>query len=159
MKKYTFIIFFLIITFGLSAQAPVDLETQLDFDLSLKDIVLLVESGNSSEIDMNRYIVLDGVVSGREVLFADEENFVGMFEISYGEWEGLENVVMYKCLIQVQGLEFSSMIPVRRSRTPNPAEIALNTNILVLGKYLGYSEDETGQKYPVIEGIKVRKIN
>lgn len=159
MKKYTFIFFFLSLIVSLSAQVAADLESQIDFDLSLKDIVLMVESGNSNDIDMNRYIILDGSVSGREVLFADEENFIGMFEISYGEWEGLENVVMYKCLVQVQGLEFASMIPVRRSRTPNPAEVALNTHILVLGKYLGYSEDESGQKYPVIEGIKVRKIN
>ncbi len=159
MKKNIFIFFFLILTFSLSAQDTMDLEKQLDFDLTLKDIVLMVDSGQSNDIDMDRYIILDGVVSGREVLYADEENFVGMLEISYGEWEGLENVVMYKCLVQVQGLEFASMIPVRRSRTPNPAEIALNTNILVLGKYLGYSEDESGQKYPVIEGIKVRKVN
>ena len=159
MKNYTFIILYLIITFGLSAQTPIDLETHLDFNISLKDIVLMVESGNSSEIDMNRYIVLDGVVSGREVLFSDEENFIGMFELSYGEWEGLENIVMYKCFVQVQGLEFASMIPVRRSRTPNPAEIALNTNILVLGRYLGYTEDEDGGKIPVIEGSRVRKIN
>ena len=159
MKKYTFILFFLSITFSLSAQMTTDLETQIDFDLSLKDIVLMVESGNSNDIDMNRYILLDGVVSGREVLFADEENFVGMLEISYGEWEGLENISMYKCFIQVQGLEFAGMIPVRRSRTPNPAEIELNTHILVLGRYLGYSEDEAGGKYPVIEGIKVRRIN
>lgn len=159
MKKYTFIFFFLIFTFSLSAQVSVDLEEQIDFDLTLKDIVLMVDSGQSNEIDMDRYIILDGVVSGREVLYADEENFVGMLELSYGEWEGLEKVVMYKCLVQVQGLEFAPMIPVRRSRTPNPAEIALNTNVLVLGKYLGYSEDESGQKYPVVEGIKVRKVN
>ncbi len=159
MKKYTFIFFFLIIVIGLSAQVTTTIEAQIDFDLSLKDIVLMVESGNSNDIDMDRYIILDGVVSGREVLYADEESFVGMFEISYGEWEGLESVAMYKCFIQVQGLEFASMIPVRRSRTPNPAEIALNTHILVLGKYLGYTEDETGQKYPVVEGLKIRKIN
>ncbi|MDA3941318.1 MAG: hypothetical protein PF693_18735 [Spirochaetia bacterium] len=159
MKKYIFIFFFLSILFSLSAQVASDLETQLDFDLSLKDLVIMVESNKSNEIDMNQYIILDGVVSAREVLYADEESFVGMFEISYGEWEGLENVTMYKCFVQVQGLEFASMIPVRRSRTPNPAEILLNTHILVMGKYLGYSEDETGQKYPVVEGIKVRKIN
>jgi len=126
MKKYTFIFFFLSLMVSLSAQAATDLELQIDFDLSLKDIVLMVESGNSNDIDMNHYIILDGSVSGREVLFADEENFVGMFEISYGEWEGLTNVVLYKCLVQVQGLEFASMIPVRRSRM-NP-----DKNILLL---------------------------
>jgi len=159
MKKYTFILFLLAVLFSLSAQVNTDLVSQMDFNLSLKDIVLLVESGNGNSIDMDKFIILDGVVSGREVLYADEENFMGMFEISYGEWEGLEDVAIYKCFIQVQGLEFASLIPVRRSRTPNPAEISLNTSILVLGRYLGYSEDESGQKYPVIEGIKVRKIN
>ncbi|MEA1910469.1 MAG: hypothetical protein U9N32_02195 [Spirochaetota bacterium] len=159
MKKYTFIFFFLVVLFSLSAKVNVNLEAPIDFDLTLKDIVLLVESGNGNDIDMDQYIVLDGVVSSREVLYSDEENFVGMFEISYGEWEGLENITMYKCLIQVQGLEFAQMIPVRRSRRPNPLEVSLNSHILILGKYLGYSEDETGQKYPVIEGFKLRKIN
>ena len=61
---------------SVSAQETVNLETQIDFDLSLKDIVLLIDAGNSSEIDMNKYIVLEGVVSSREILYADEENFV-----------------------------------------------------------------------------------
>jgi len=159
MKKYTFILLFLCILLSVSAQVTTNLETQINFDLSLKDIVLLVEAGNSSEIDMNQYIILEGVVSSREVLYTDEENFVGMLELSYGEWQGLENVSIYQCFIQLQGLEFATMIPARRSRTPNPAEISLNTRILVLGRYLGYSEDENGEKYPVIEGLKVRKIN
>ena len=159
MKKCTFIFFFLIILFGLSAQITDNLELLIDFDLSLKDIVLMVESGNSNNIDMDQYIVLDGVVSSREVLYADEDSFMGMFEVSYGEWDGLEKIEMYKCFIQVNGLEFASMIPVRRSRTPNPAEIALNTHILILGKYLGYTEDESGQKIPVVEGVNIRKIN
>ena len=159
MKKYTFILFFLFILLSVSAQTATDLETQINFDLSLKDIVLMVEAGNSSEIDMNQYIILEGVVSSREVLYADEENFVGMLELSYGEWQGLEHVAMYQCYVQLQGLEFASMIPVRRSRNPDPAEISLNTRILVLGRYLGYSENEEGKKYPVIEGYKVRKIN
>ena len=159
MKKYTFILFFLFILLSVSAQTATDLETQINFDLSLKDIVLMVEAGNSSEIDMNQYIILEGVVSSREVLYADEENFVGILELSYGEWQGLEHVAMYQCYVQLQGLEFASMIPVRRSRNPDPAEISLNTRILVLGRYLGYSENEEGKKYPVIEGYKVRKIN
>ena len=159
MKKYTFILFFLLILLSVSAQTATELETQINFDLSLKDIVFLVESGKSNEIDMNQYIILEGVVSSREVLYADEENFIGMLELSYGEWQGLENVAMYQCFVQLQGLKFATMIPVRRSRTPNPAEISLNTRILVLGRYLGYSEDEEGKKYPVIEGFKVRKIN
>jgi hypothetical protein len=159
MKKYTFILMFLVNLLNVSAQITTDLETQINFDLSLKDIALMVESGKSNEIDMDRYIILDGVVSSREVLYADEENFIGMLEISYGEWQGLEKVVLYKGFVQLQGLDFAAMIPVRRSRTPDPLEIALNTRILVLGKYLGYNEDEEGKKYPVIEGFQIRKIN
>ncbi len=159
MKKYSFILIFLLIIVSIYAQESVVLDTQINFDLTLKDLVFLVESGNSNDIDMNQYLILDGVVSSREVLFADEENFIGILEISYGEWEGLENVAMYQCFIQLQGLEYASMIPARRSRRTNPEEIVLNTRILVLGRYLGYSEDENGKKYPVIEGIKIRKIN
>ena len=159
MKKYTFILFLFFILFSLSAQINDNPDSQINFDLTLKNIVTMVESGNSNNIDMDKYIILDGIVSDRMVLTSDKENFVGMLEISYGEWEGLENVSIYKSLIQIQGLEFASMIPVRRSRKPNPEEITLNTHLLILGKYLGYTEDDSGNKTPVIEGYKLRKIN
>jgi hypothetical protein len=158
MKKYTFLLFFFIIIICLGAQTTIDLVEQIDFNLSLKEIALMVENGKSDEIDESKLIILDGIVSSREVLFADEENFIGVLELSYGEWEGLENVAIYKCYVQIQGLEFAPMIPVRRSRNPNPAEISLNTHILILGRYIGYTEDETGQKFPVLEGSKIRKI-
>ncbi len=159
MKKFTFILFLSFILFSLSAQTNSSTDTIINFDLTLKKIVKLVESGNSNDIDMDQYIILDGIVSDRIILASDKENFVGRLEISYGEWEGLENVAIYKCLIQIQGLEFASMIPARRSRTPNPNEITLNTHLLILGKYLGYNEDDSGNKTPVIEGYKLRKIN
>jgi len=159
MKKFTLILFLFFILFSLSAQINNDADTMINFDLTLKNIVQMVESGNSNDIDMDKYIILDGIVSDREVLASDKENFVGILEISYGEWEGLENVAIYKCLIQLQGLEFASMIPARRSRTPNPEEITLNTHLLIMGKYLGYSENDDGGKIPVIEGYKLRKIN
>ncbi len=159
MKKFTFILFLSFILFSLSAQTNNNADTIINFDLTLKKIVKMVESGNSNNIDMDQYIILDGIVSDRIILASDKENFVGRLEISYGEWEGLENVAIYKCLIQIQGLEFASMIPARRSRTPNPNEITLNTHLLILGKYLGYNEDDSGNKTPVIEGYKLRKIN
>ena len=159
MKKFTFILFLSFILFSLSAQTNSSTDTIINFDLTLKKIVKLVESGNSNDIDMDQYIILDGIVSDRIILASDKENFVGRLEISYGEWEGLENVAIYKCLIQIQGLEFASMIPARRSRTPNPNEITLNTHLLILGKYLGYNEDDSGNKTPVIGGYKLRKIN
>lgn len=158
MKRITISAVFFSIALFVSAQTGGTAKDPVNFDLTLKDIYLMVQEGNANNINPDQYIVINGTVSAREVLNPDKENFVGILELSSGEWLGVEDVEIYRCYIQLEGSDFSSAIPVRRSRKPKPEEIKLNTNILVLGKYLGYSEDETGNKYPVIKGFRIRKI-
>jgi len=157
MKRITISAVFIITALLASAQTAVKAESPVNFDLTLKKIYKMIESGESNNINPNRFIVISGTVSAREVLNPDKENFSGILELSSGEWLGVEDVAIYKCYVQLEGSEFPSMIPVRRSRKPKPEVIQLNEKILVLGKYLGYSEDENGIKYPVIQGIKIRK--
>ncbi|RKX93901.1 MAG: hypothetical protein DRP59_01720 [Spirochaetes bacterium] len=158
MKRITISAVFFIIALLVSAETGGTAQDPINFDLTLKDIYTMVQEGNANNINPDRYLVINGTVSAREVLNPDKENFVGILELSSGEWLGVADVEIYRCYIQLEGSEFSSAIPVRRSRRPKPEEIQLNTKILVLGKYLGYSEDEQGNKYPVIKGFKIRKV-
>ena len=158
MKKITISSLFFVIALLAAAQTNGQIKDPVNFDLTLKDLYLMVKEGNANNIDPDQYVVLSGTVSARQVLNPDKENFAGMLELSSGEWIGVKDVEIYRCYIQLEGSEFSSMIPVRRSRKPKPEEIQLNTKILVLGKYLGYSEDENGNKYPVLKGFKIRKV-
>ena len=158
MKKITISSLFFVIALLAAAQTNGQIKDPVNFDLTLKDLYLMVKEGNANNIDPDQYVVLSGTVSAKQVLNPDKENFAGMLELSSGEWIGVKDVEIYRCYIQLEGSEFSSMIPVRRSRKPKPEEIQLNTKILVLGKYLGYSEDENGNKYPVLKGFKIRKV-
>ncbi len=157
MKRITISAVFFITALLVSAQTAAQAGNPVNFDLTLKKIYKMIEAGESHKINPNQFIVISGTVSAREVLNPDKDNFSGILELSSGEWLGVEDVAIYKCYVQLDGTEFAPMIPVRRSRRPKPEEIQLNEKILVLGKYLGYSEDENGIKYPVIQGIKVRK--
>ncbi len=151
MKKFIVAVLFFGSVFTLAAQSTVN------FDLTLKKLSLLVTEGKATTINKNQLLVIEGIVSAREILNPDKNNFSAVLELSTGQWIGTEKIDIYRCYIQLDGSKFAAMIPVRRSRKPNPAEIKLNTRILILGRYLGYSEDRKGNKYPVLQGIKVRK--
>ena len=159
MRKLFFTTIFFIAVFTLAAQTAgensLNDDSPINFNLTLKSLFEKVAEGHT--ISPDKYIVISGTVSAREVLNPDKDNFSGILELSSGEWIATADISLYRCYVQLDGSEFAVMIPVRRSRKPNPAEISLNEKILVLGKYLGYSEDEKGNKYPVIQGIAVRK--
>ncbi len=157
MKKIIVILILLTAVITLSAETNTRQTEIINFDVTLKTLSALISEGKADTIDPQQLLILEGTVSAREVLNPDKENFSGILELSTGEWEGVENVAIYRCYVQLDGSEFAAMIPVRRSRKPNPLEISLNSRVLILGKYIGYSQDENGNKYPVIQGIKVRK--
>ena len=75
-----------------------------------------------------------------------------------GEWIGVEKVVRFECVLQLIGPEFAKAIPARRSRNPNPAEITLNSRILVVAKALGLRAREDGTFVPVLQAVAIRKI-
>ncbi len=151
MKKFIVAVFLLGSVFTLSAQS------NINFDITLKKISTLVTEGKTDAINPNQFMVIEGTVSAREVLNPDKNKFSAVLELSAGQWEGTEKIDIYHCYVRLDGSEFVPMIPVRRSRKPNPAEIKLNSKVLILAKYLGYNEDEKGNKIPVLQGIKVRK--
>ena len=158
MKRITISALFFIAAVFAAAQTNGQVKDPVNFDLTLKNLYIMVKEGNANNIDPDQYLVINGTVSARQVLNSDKNNFEGILELSSGEWIGVKDVEIYRCYIKLEGSEFASMIPVRRSRKPKPEEIQLNTKILVLGKYLGYSEDENGNKYPVLKGFKIRKV-
>jgi len=157
MKKITVTALFFAIGISLFGQTKATAETAVDFDLTLKKIYNLVKAGEAHKIDPDKLVVINGTVSVREVLNPDKKNFSGIIELNSGEWIGTEDIEIYKCYVKLDGSEFAPMIPARRSRHPKPEVIKLNEKIMVLGRYIGYSEDENGNKTPVIQGIKIRK--
>ncbi len=127
-------------------------------DYSLDKLYTQVASGNVSAIPKDKYIMIEGVVSSRQVIQPEEENFFGILEISSGSWDGGEDLDMYKCYFQLRGSEFYGTIPEGRSRETLPKEIPLHSHLLAVGTYLGYGEDAEGNKYPVLEAVSIRRL-
>jgi|GEM_PF-1384589 len=127
-------------------------------EIDLKTLYLSVNSSQPPEINQNQTLAIDGTVSAREILQPAEEGFIGLLELTVGEWEGLESVEVYRCYVQLEGDRFADMIPAGRTRETSPIEIPLNTKVLVFGTYIGYSEDAQGNRYPVVLGNAVRII-
>lgn len=135
------------------------LKGAMEPDLTLKRLYQTVNSPRAEAIDQNSFLVISGVVSAREVLQPKDMGFIGLLEITIGEWKGTESVERYRCYVQLEGEHFSGLIPEGRSRNPDPREIALNQPVLVFGTYIGFSEDGAGKRYPVLLGQKVRKLS
>lgn len=156
MKKLFAWIFLVMILFPVSAEDHEDFSGVVDFTVTLK--ILNSPSFQELEPQSDQYFILTGAITERRVVNSDPDDpeaFVGEIEIVDGEWFGLENVVMYRCIIRLSGSEFKDMIPARRTRRPKPEEIPLNTQVLIIGKLIGYLE-EGSVKIPIIEGIKLR---
>ena len=84
--------------------------------------------------------------------------FEGEVVVASGEWLDSDNILVSKCIVLLSGQEFSETIPVRRSRRVNPAEIPMNSELLVYGYYLGTSMTEEGMR-AVIRASGIRKLN
>lgn len=153
-----FILFFLLAALSVWAE-PVLLEGTVDAETGLKQLYLAVNGGDPAEIDPETIFVLEGVVSAREVLQPAEMGYIGLLELTLGEWQGLESVIAYRCYVQFEGEQFAALIPQGRQRNPDPREVPLNARVLTFGRYLGYSEDADGRRFPVLLGEAVRVLN
>jgi hypothetical protein len=168
---YLFIPFSLIllifsaITTGIAAQEAQEqaprppVEGIVDTETGLKELFLALNTPEGGEIDPELIYVIEGVVSAREILQPAEMGFIGLLEITKGEWQGLDDVVAYRCYVELEGAWFEPLIPAGRQRNPGPREIPLTSRVLVFGTYLGYSGGEDGGvRYPFLQGQAVRLL-
>lgn len=153
-----------ILSFTLSAQQSrtdeglvrANFEELAAFDYTIKALATEVAAGNTDSIPKDRYMILDGIVSSRQLVSPAENDYVGILELSSGEWEGGEDLYMYRCYVQLIGPDFFGTVPEPRSRTASPDEIPLHAHILLVGTYLGYGEDQQGNRFPVLEAVDFR---
>ncbi len=133
-------------------------ESVVSEEYTLDRLYSEVTRGKLSGIPKDKYILIEGVVSSRQVIQPQEDDFFGILEISSGSWEGGEDLEMYRCYFQLRGSQFFGTIPEGRSREVSPGEIPLHAHVLAIGRYLGYGEDAEGSRFPVLEAVKIRKL-
>jgi hypothetical protein len=134
------------------------LDSFLSADYTLDILASRVREGRVSGIPKDKYIMIEGVVSSRQLIQPGEEDFFGILEISSGTWSGGEDLEMYRCYFQLRGSEFAGTIPEARSRSSSPNEIPLHSHLIAFGRYLGYGEDAEGNRFPVLQAVRIRKL-
>jgi hypothetical protein len=126
----------------------------VDFSVTLKELNALQDLDSIG----GRFVVITGEVSARQVVDGEEATFVAELEIVDGEWIGAEQILIYRCIVVLEGPEFYGMVPAGRSRTKDPREIDLNSTILVVAEVLGFTEMTAGEYVPVINAVYLRKM-
>jgi hypothetical protein len=158
MKKRWFALYMLIFApFSIFGQTSDDFNAIVDFNTTLKDLHEAAVKGDDSTLPY-RLVIIDGTVAGLEVLVADEAEYLGQVILVSGEWQGVESVVKYQCVVLLEGERFVNAIPARRSRTPHPDEIQLNSRILVVARILGIVEWDSNSNITVLSAEHIRQI-
>lgn len=134
------------------------LHTVMSEEYTLKTLAAAVDEGRSSDIPQDKYLIIDGVVSMREVVDPEEESFFGILELSSGSWDEDGDLNTYRCYFQLNGTQFFGTIPEGRSRETSPREIPLHSQVVAVGRYLGYGEDGQGNMFPVLEAVMIRSL-
>ena len=127
-------------------------------DLSIT-INTLYEAGMSGRgiPEAGTPVILNGTVIERNVTNAEKETYSAELIMASGRWVDSSEVTVSKCVILLNGPEFSDMVPARRSRTVNPKEIPLNSELLVYGVFLGFADTADGP-LAVIQAGGVRNL-
>ena len=102
-------------------------------------------------------VVLNGTVIDRAVTNSERETYAAELIMASGRWIDSSEITVSKCIILLNGPEYSEMVPARRSRTVNPKEIEMNSELLVYGIFLGYTDTAEGV-LAVIQAGGVRKL-
>ena len=130
----------------------------IDFDVTIRSLAIAAAAEDMESLP-DRLVLIDGTVASRLVIEGNPENYVGQIELIGGEWIGVEDVVMYRCFLLLEGPEFANAIPARRSRTKHPDEIDLNSRILVVGSLLGLFDMDDGTTVAVLDAIHIRQMD
>jgi len=163
MKKLIFSLCILVLS-GVLSLAALDgdsFNAAVDFPVTLEDLCNFVESQPAEVIQsvagQDRIFLIMGVVDARTIVPTENDEFLGEIEIVTGQWQGLEEVKMFRAVTRFQGQQFAGMIPARRSRNANPNEIPLNVTVLEAVKLVG-TREYSGTVIPVLEGLNIRII-
>src|SRR6056297_1887853 len=130
-------------------EGPAQFEDVVAFEYTLSSLSSMISSGRFNSIPRDKIMVMTATISSRQLINPEESNYLGILELSTGEWEDGEELDMQYGYVQLRGPRFFGTIPEPRSRTQSPEEIPLHSHVLIVGYYLGYGEDETGARFPV----------
>jgi hypothetical protein len=134
-----------------------EVDAVVEVEETVKSLARAAERGELPDGD-NRAYLLDGIVAGIEVLESSEEAFRARIELVRGEWQGLEEVVLYKVYVDVSGAEFAARIPTGRSNEGPEDAILTDEPALVVGPLTDVTSDAEGTPIPVVDAFYIRNL-
>jgi len=153
MAKRIFILFILCCSAVFADPAP-GFDNYVNFEVSIKELYSHAKSGNLDSIK-NKYFILDSSFSAYNIIDNKESTYTVEIELINGEWKGVSNVVMYKAIVIFKGKNYQAQFPERRRSTPDPAEIPINSGLIVVAK-LKETRNFQGEVIPVLDGYYLR---
>ncbi|MFQ3621787.1 MAG: hypothetical protein SNJ78_12690, partial [Spirochaetales bacterium] len=97
---------------------------------------------------LNKFVWVDGAVADITILEATKEQLLVEVSIIQGEWIGTQEVTLYRGYLYLEGPQFASFL----------STLKVHAYIQAIGSLEEVYEDETGQRYPVILALQVRKL-
>jgi len=153
MTKRIFILFILCCSAVFADPAP-GFDNFVNFEISIKELNSHAKSGNLDSIK-SKYFILDGSFSAYNVIDNKESTYTVEIELINGEWKGVSNVVMYRAIVIFKGKNYQAHFPERRRSNPDPAEIPINSGLIVVAK-LKETRIFEGEVIPVLDGYYLR---
>jgi hypothetical protein len=140
------------------ATPPEEFNAAVDFSTSIETLYRSMQEDPQATIDSTKSVILDGVVASVTVVDPSEQSFQAFVELVSGEWEGLEDVELYRTYVRV-GPDFYNRISTRQNRRPSGEVIEQNSRVLVAGNIVGYLPDQTSSALiPAVDGFHIRDL-
>ncbi len=134
---------------------PGDLSSVIDFSISTADLVELVRTEQYDRIPALN-LILQGSVASTTLLDPNEETYQAVVELVSSEWNGLESISVYRVYVLLVGPDFADRVVERLPRNPGDEIIQTNTELLVIGQFLGVADAPDGSVIPVVQAVAVR---
>lgn len=153
MAKRIFILFIVCCSAAFANPAP-GFDNYVDFEISMKELNSHVKRGDLDSIK-NKYLILDGSFASYNVIDNKENSYSVEIELINGEWKGVSDVFIYRCIVIFSGKEYAAQFPARRKSTPDPNEIPINSGLIIVAK-LKETRNFDGAVVPVLDGYYLR---
>ncbi|MFP4549868.1 MAG: hypothetical protein ACLFNT_03610 [Spirochaetales bacterium] len=140
---------------SVSAQAPEDFFSLVDFEASVVTISERVAEGRFDLIDSDRYFLLEGTVGSVQVLNPEPASYEAVVELVSGLWRDVTRLEEHRIYLYVQGEEFAGRF-ASFSRDAGPTTVQTNQDILAVGRFIGTAVGADGEELAVIQLVAVR---
>jgi hypothetical protein len=137
------------------ARTPEQLEDTIDFDTSLDTVAEAVRRGAIDQIEVERYLMVEGSVASIIVFDPNPDTYQAVVELVSARWQGLESIDVNRVYVLLQGPSFADRVLERPNPNAGPQAIQVNQQLLVIGPFVGTAalEDE---ELGVIQAVRAR---